>query len=389
MLTLLIVEDNDRLATALQTGFAATGRVAVIQRCASGEAALAWCLAQSGAGARRPDVVLMDVQLAGPMNGVQAAVALRREFPRLPVVFYSIQDDAQYYRDFRAAGILSHYAYVRKSNYLLPELVVPLLVDAVAGRSFIDPEIEARVEEVRTRCPGSHGAAGTPRAAGGTAPGPGTDQRADRRAHGLPGQAHHQPHQRPDLRRLGAGRQHHRRKGGAHPRRPDRDCRAPAHLGCRRYAAGGDAGWLDAMDRAAMTGYFWFDWPLVALSLANGILLLWLGLTVLLNAEHRTPGVTLLALAAWLGSAFFAAHTAILASGEGPASAALNLWWEAGWLPLLVLPLAWYAVVVWYSSLGDTKPGLSRRHLLLAAMTAVAVVLGVTLFAAHRSALIQ
>jgi DNA-binding NarL/FixJ family response regulator len=93
----------------------------------------------------------MDVQLAGAMNGVQAAVALRREFPRLPVVFYSIQDDAQYYRDFRAAGILSHYAYVRKSNYLLPELVLPLLLDAVAGRSFIDPEIEARVEAVRAR----------------------------------------------------------------------------------------------------------------------------------------------------------------------------------------------------------------------------------------------
>ena len=85
------------------------------------------------------------------MNGIQAAVALRREFPRLPVVFYSIQDDAQYYRDFRAAGILSHYAYVRKSNYLLPEMVLPLLLDAVAGRSFIDPEIEARVEEVRAR----------------------------------------------------------------------------------------------------------------------------------------------------------------------------------------------------------------------------------------------
>lgn len=151
MLTLLIVEDNDRLAAALQTGFGATGRVQVLHHCAAGEEALAWCLAQSAAGAPRPAAVLMDVQLAGPLNGVQAAVALRREFPRLPVVFYSIQDDAQYYRDFCAAGILSHYAYVRKSNYLLPELVLPLLVDAVAGRSFIDPEIEARVEEVRTR----------------------------------------------------------------------------------------------------------------------------------------------------------------------------------------------------------------------------------------------
>jgi signal transduction histidine kinase len=115
-----------------------------------------------------------------------------------------------------------------------------------------------------------------------------------------------------------------------------------------------------------VTGRFWFDWPLLALSLANGILLLWLGLTVLLNAERRTPGVALLALAAWLGSAFFAAHTAILASGEGPASAALNLWWEVGWLPLLALPLAWYGVVLWYGGYGGEGQGLRRHRLPLA-----------------------
>jgi DNA-binding NarL/FixJ family response regulator len=69
----------------------------------------------------------------------------------MPVVFYSIQDDDAYYRDFRRSGILSHYAYVRKSNYLLPQMIVPLLLDAVAGRSFIDPEIESRVQEVRQK----------------------------------------------------------------------------------------------------------------------------------------------------------------------------------------------------------------------------------------------
>jgi DNA-binding NarL/FixJ family response regulator len=91
----------------------------------------------------------MDVRLAGEMTGIEAAVAIRREFPRLPVVFYSIQDDDAYFRSFRRSGILSHYAYVRKSNYLLPQMIVPLLKDAIAGRSFIDPEIESRVHEVR------------------------------------------------------------------------------------------------------------------------------------------------------------------------------------------------------------------------------------------------
>jgi DNA-binding NarL/FixJ family response regulator len=93
----------------------------------------------------------MDVQLDGEMNGIEAAIALRREYPRLPVVFYSIQDQDAYYRDFLRSGILSHYAYVRKSNYLLPESILPLMHDAITGRSFIDPEIEARVQQVRHR----------------------------------------------------------------------------------------------------------------------------------------------------------------------------------------------------------------------------------------------
>jgi DNA-binding NarL/FixJ family response regulator len=83
------------------------------------------------------------------MNGIEAAVAIRREYPRLPIVFYSIQDDERYYRDFRRSGILSHYAYVPKSNYLLPHMIVPLLRDAVSGHGFIDPQIESRVQEVR------------------------------------------------------------------------------------------------------------------------------------------------------------------------------------------------------------------------------------------------
>mgnify|MGYP005850726591 CR=1 FL=1 len=145
MIELLLVEDNARLRPALKAGLEATGTVRIVYACASGEEALERCLQQP------PQALLMDVQLAGAMNGIQAAAHIRREFPRLPVVFYSIQDDDAYYRDFRRSGILSHYAYVRKSNYLLPHMIVPLLQDAIAGRSFIDPEIEARVQEVRAK----------------------------------------------------------------------------------------------------------------------------------------------------------------------------------------------------------------------------------------------
>lgn len=144
MIHLLLVEDNAGLRSALRSGLEATGEVHVVHDCDRGEAALDFCLTQGP-----PDATLMDVQLAGPMNGIAAAVSVRREFPRAPVVFYSIQDDDAYYRDFVRSGILSHYAYVRKSNYLLPQMILPLLRHAIAGQSYIDPEIESRVQAVR------------------------------------------------------------------------------------------------------------------------------------------------------------------------------------------------------------------------------------------------
>ena len=145
MLKTLLVEDNAALGRALTSGLAATGAVTVTAAVASGEEALSLCLADP------PEVILMDVALAGEMNGITAAVAIRREYARMPIVFYSIQDDDAYYRAFLQSGILSHYAYVRKSNYLMPVSILPLLQDAAAGRSFIDPEIEERVQEVRHR----------------------------------------------------------------------------------------------------------------------------------------------------------------------------------------------------------------------------------------------
>ncbi len=145
LIRLLLVEDNASLRSALKSGLEDTGLVTIVAETDRGEEAIGLALDHP------PEVILMDVQLAGSLNGVQAAIAIRREIPRLPVVFYSIQDDERFYRDFLASGILTHYAYVRKSNYLLPKMVVPLLRDALAGRSFIDPDIEQRVQAVRLK----------------------------------------------------------------------------------------------------------------------------------------------------------------------------------------------------------------------------------------------
>jgi Response regulator containing a CheY-like receiver domain and an HTH DNA-binding domain len=98
-LQILLVEDNERLRPAMKNGLENTRKVNIVGDFPTGEEALEHCLAGS-----RPDAVLMDVQLAGQMNGIEAAIAIRREFPRLPIVFYSIQDEDEYYRTFRRSG---------------------------------------------------------------------------------------------------------------------------------------------------------------------------------------------------------------------------------------------------------------------------------------------
>lgn len=56
-----------------------------------------------------------------------------------------------------------------------------------------------------------------------------------------------------------------------------------------------------------MTGIFFLDWAVLAVSLFNTILLLWLGLTVLLNAEGRVWGICLAAGGLLLGAIFLLA----------------------------------------------------------------------------------
>lgn len=152
VMRVLLVEDHASVRRALREGLEATGEALVIAEAATAREAAAAAETHGAIEVALMDVELRDAELgAAAASGVGAAVAIRRERPRFPIVFYSIQDDDSYFREFRAAGILSHYAYVRKSNYLLPSMLIPLLRDAIAGRSFIDPEIEDRVDEVRER----------------------------------------------------------------------------------------------------------------------------------------------------------------------------------------------------------------------------------------------
>lgn len=133
-----------------------------------------------------------------------------------------------------------------------------------------------------------------------------------------------------------------------------------------------------------MTGRFLLDWPVLTVSLFNTILLTWLGLTVLLNTERRTWGVWMAGGGLLLGGAFFVSHSAILGYGLGSLSPSMNFWWSLGWGPVLVLPFAWYMVMLWYAGFwDDARAPLHRRHRLWLGLTVglVGGLVGLFLFA--------
>jgi signal transduction histidine kinase len=138
-----------------------------------------------------------------------------------------------------------------------------------------------------------------------------------------------------------------------------------------------------------LTGVFFLDWAALAVSFFNTILLLWLGVTVILNTEERRWGIWLASGGLLMGGTFFISHSVILGQGLHPNNLELNLWWQIGWIPVTALPLSWYAVILWYSGFWQRRDGsilsknkLHRRHKLLFSLACIAslILVGLLIF---------
>jgi len=104
-------------------------------------------------------------------------------------------------------------------------------------------------------------------------------------------------------------------------------------------------------------------WALVATSLFNTILLLWLGITLWLNANRRNLSIAVTTIGFVLGSAFFVSHSALLLSDTWRLTRSNTLWLALGMTPVVLLPYVWYVVLLWYNGYwtGADSP-LRRRH---------------------------
>src|SRR3954454_6738904 len=83
-----------------------------------------------------------------------------------------------------------------------------------------------------------------------------------------------------------------------------------------------------------MSGLLYLDWAILAVSLFNTILLMWLGLTVLLNAEGRgRPGIWLAGGGLLVAAVLFISHSAMVGLGLSFVSQGMDFWWRASWVP--------------------------------------------------------
>lgn len=114
-----------------------------------------------------------------------------------------------------------------------------------------------------------------------------------------------------------------------------------------------------------MTGILLIDWLVLAISLFNTGLLAWLGLTVMLTAQPRTPGAVAASVSLLVAAAFFASHSAIVGQPLRPlhSTPGLEILWQAALYAVIALPVAWYGVVLWYAGFWSmSTSALRRRH---------------------------
>lgn len=112
-----------------------------------------------------------------------------------------------------------------------------------------------------------------------------------------------------------------------------------------------------------MTGEFFTDWALMALSLLNMVLLFWLGGTVLLNAERRTWALRLAGSGLLLGGLFFLSHSAILGRRLMTLDGGVRFWSRIALSAAILLPFAWYVLTLWYAGFWEPMGStLRRRH---------------------------
>jgi Histidine kinase-, DNA gyrase B-, and HSP90-like ATPase len=121
-----------------------------------------------------------------------------------------------------------------------------------------------------------------------------------------------------------------------------------------------------------MNPLYILDWAIIAVSFFNTIILIWLGLTVLLNADRRRWGTWAAGGGFLLSGLFFIGHSAIVGRVIGTFEPEMEFWWRLSWLLVAGAPYMWYLVVLAYT--GVLESGRHRGWLLTVTLLGLSAV---------------
>ena len=133
-LKILIVEDEPLFSEMLRIALAAEPGLEVVGVVSDGESAVEM------AAERNPDAVIMDIELPGEMDGIDAALKIKERRLDTGIVILSVHKDRRYVSSLPLSETHG-WAYLLKQN--VPDLasVLRAIQGSVDGMVVLDPEV--------------------------------------------------------------------------------------------------------------------------------------------------------------------------------------------------------------------------------------------------------
>jgi DNA-binding NarL/FixJ family response regulator len=141
----VIAEDEGLFRDLLRVALAQEPSIEVVGAFPTGESAV------EGAPALAPDVAILDIELGGPLNGIQVGRLLRRQFPRLGVILLTNHQDPQFLASVPKDSVAG-WSYLLKKSVGDLGTLRRTIEGAAAGLVVLDPTL---VKNMRPRAGGA------------------------------------------------------------------------------------------------------------------------------------------------------------------------------------------------------------------------------------------